>query len=99
MQSANDESYSNPYRMAQRKPNRKKRISRLKPGKFHPLNRFVRKRVVRRAVERQKKKKGEKEWKDILFIILRILTAIVVLGFLIHLTRMHEQQEHQSEKK
>jgi hypothetical protein len=78
--------------MAQRKPNRKKRISRLKPGKFHPLNRFVRNRIVRRAVERQKKKKGEKEWKDILFIILCILLTIAVMVILNHIARLHEQQ-------
>jgi hypothetical protein len=78
--------------MAQRKPNRKKRISRLKPGKFHPLNRFVRNRVVRRAVERQKKKKGEKEWKDILFIILCILLTIAVMVILNHIARLREQQ-------
>jgi hypothetical protein len=95
MQPANDESYSNPYRMAQRKPNRKKRISRLKPGKFHPLNRFVRNRVVKRAVERQKKKKGYQEWKHILLIILCILLTIAVMVTLNHITRrMREEQEH-----
>jgi len=84
--------------MAQRKPKRKKTI-RLRPEKFHPLNRFYRNRVVRRAVERQKKKKGEKEWKDILFIILCILLTLAVMIALNYIARkMHEEQERQYEK-
>jgi hypothetical protein len=70
--------------MAQRKPSRKKRRVQTKSEKYHPLNRAVRKRVAGRRVKRRKAKKGEKEWKDILFIILGFLIAAVMLIVLYH---------------
>jgi hypothetical protein len=65
--------------MTQRKPSRKKRTIHPKPEKYHPLNRAVKKRVASRRVKRRKAKKGEKEWKDILFIILGFLIAAAIL--------------------
>jgi hypothetical protein len=70
--------------MAQRKPSRKKRTVQPKLEKYHPLNRAVKKRVAGRRVKRRKAKKGEKEWKDILFIILGFLIAAAMLILLYH---------------
>ena len=80
--------------MAQSKPKRKRSTARHKPAKIHPLNRFYRSRVIKRAVERQKKKRGEKEWKNILFIIFCILLTVVGMVLLNHITKkMHEERE------
>jgi hypothetical protein len=70
--------------MAQHKPSRKKRTIQPKPEKYHPLDRAVKKRVASRWVKRRKAKKGEKEWKDILFIILGFLIAAAMLVLLYH---------------
>ena len=75
--------------MAQRKPKRKKSPGRPRPEKYYPEN-----RGERRRIERQKKRKGEKEYKDILIIIIGILIMIAVIFTLNYIARrMHEEQE------
>jgi hypothetical protein len=70
--------------MAQRKPRHKKRTIQPKPEKYHPLNRAVKKRVAGKRLKQRKTKKGEKEWKDILFIILGFLIVAAMLILLYH---------------
>lgn len=70
--------------MAQHKPGRKKRTVQAKPEKYHPLNRAVSKRAAGRQLKRQKAKKGKKEWKAILVIILGFLFAAAILILLYH---------------
>jgi len=65
--------------MAQRRPGRKRRAIRHKPGKYHPLNRAVKKRNSIRWVKRQKAKEGRKEWKNVLLIIFGFLLAAAIL--------------------
>ena len=72
--------------MAQRKPKRKKIISRPKPEKFTPQN-----RAERRRIERQKTKKGEKEWKDMLILIIGLLIMVAIAVILNHIERILEQ--------
>jgi hypothetical protein len=80
--------------MAQRRPSRKKRISRHKPEKYNPQNRAVRNRVVRRWVEKQKRKKGEKEWKAVLYVIGGIFLALIIMVKLYYMISAHEELEH-----
>ncbi len=78
--------------MAQRKPGRKKRTVQAKPEKYHPLNRAVSHRAAGRRIKRLKAKKDEKEWKDILVIILGLLTAAVIFILLYH-SQTHEKEK------
>ena len=74
--------------MAQQRSNRKKKVKRNKPDKYDPLDRAVRKRVVRRRIGRRKRLKNEKEWKETLYIISGMLVAAALIIILYYVSRI-----------
>lgn len=72
--------------MAQHKPTRKKKIIIYKPEKYHPLNRAVKKRSIRRRIKREKEKKGKNQRKEVILILLGFLIATAAIIALYQIT-------------
>jgi hypothetical protein len=80
--------------MAQHRPNRKKKINYNKTEKHDPLDRAVKRRVARRRVERKKKKKGVKEWKEMLYVIVGMILVMALIIILYQVIRVHQELKH-----
>jgi len=76
--------------MAHSKPIRKRRAPRYRQTKYN-----VEKRAVRRRIERQKKKSGRKEWKEVLLVIAGFIIAFAVIAYAFQMMTAHEEAVHE----